>query len=199
MRRLAFVVLCVGCTGSTSTPGADAFTDTFPDEVLRNGGFETLDATGFAAEWNNLATNPGGAISVVTDPYRFGTRALQWRIEAGDGYEYFIIQNGIPGSSLTAGTTYELTGVYMFDHLGDIDFTYAVRGEGGTDPSYDDLSGQSVIASEVNVWEPFQYEIAIPPGTTLPARWEVVIDVLKFTGEPLTVTIDGLSLHVKPA
>jgi hypothetical protein len=64
---------------------------------------------------------------------------------------------------------------YMFDHLGDIDFTYAVRGEGGTAPNYDDLSGQPVIASEVNVWEPFQYEIAIPPGTTLPARWEVVM------------------------
>lgn len=143
---------------------------------------------GFAAEWNNIDTNPDGAISVVTDPHRFGSYALQWQIGTADGREYFIMQTGIPGMALEAGKTYELSGTYMFDHLGDIDFTYAVRGQSGTDPSYDDLPDKTVIASQVDTWEPFRYEIAIPPGAALPANWEVVIDVLKFTTEPLTVT-----------
>jgi hypothetical protein len=201
MRRLVLIVLCAGCgsgSGSGTPPDAATLTDTYPDEILLNGGFETLDPTGFATEWNNIDTNPDGDISVVTDPHRFGSHALQWQIDAVDGWEYFVMQTGIPGTALEAGKTYELSGAYMFDHLGDIDFTYAVRGQGGTDPSYDDLSDRTVIASQVNAWEPFRYEIAIPPGTALPANWEVVIDVLKFTAEPLTVSLDGLSLHEKP-
>lgn len=50
------------------------------------------------------------------------------------------------------------------------------------------------MPSEVNAWEPFRFELTIPSGTTLPSTWEVVIDVLKFTGE-LVVTIDGPRLH----
>ena len=189
MRSLGFL-FCVACGGGGSGGG---LTD---DGILRNGDFETLDASGLAAEWQVIATNPGGEISVVAEPHFDGERALQWRIEAGgDGREFFIIQGGIPGDALRAGATYELTGMYQLDRLGDIGFMQGVRGEGGVEPNFDNFSEQSTLPSTVNEWEPFRFQFTIPAETVLPATWEVIIDALKFTGEPLTITIDGLGLH----
>ena len=214
MRVLPYLLLLAACGSSGSNGTADSGTDApvdvppdmptgstapvFAGEILKNGDFEISDGMGWLADWQNMDNNPDGEINVVADPHRFGAHAVQWQIDAaGDGREYYMIQFGINPALIVPGHTYELTGEYMFDHGGEIAFNYILRGQPGDTPDIDTVQNAITPPSATNVWLPFKFDLTIPLGVT-PTSYEFYLHSIKYTGQPVKMTVDGVSLHPKP-
>lgn len=164
-------------------------------EILRNGGFEELDATGtWVTDWENLDGNPEGEIELVSAPVVSGDHALRWHIgAAGDGYEYFIIQNQIDPALFVRGARYEMSGSYMIDHVGgEISFSYIVRGEGDEPDIGNDWDNTHPAAA--HVWDPFAFEFTMPSNAD-PANFMVYLHVIKWTSADLNLWLDDVSLH----
>jgi hypothetical protein len=206
MRAFSCLLLLVACGdsgGSTidapvDVPPSSPDAPVFAGEVLKNGDFEIADGNGWLANWENADGNPDGEINIVTDLHRSGAQAVQWQIDAaGDGREYFVVQHGIDAALLVPGQTYELTGWYMFDHLGEIAFNYIVRGQPGDEPNIDTTSEAITPPTVVNTWVPFTFDITIPLGVS-PTSYLFYLHSIKYTGQPVKMTVDSVSLHPKP-
>ncbi len=164
------------------------------EEILRNGSYEQLEADGFAAEWHPFV-NPGVALSVVDSPVASGAHALQWEFDAAaDGVEAFVTQEGIDPAKLVPGDRYELSGMWMADHVnGDISVQYILR-EDATDVT-NDWSGDH--PSKAGAWEPFAFQFTIPSDATA-SNYAFYLEVIKWSGDDLGLWVDAASLHRAP-
>jgi hypothetical protein len=210
LRPLSLVLAAIAAPAcsyydGSADPGIEVYEGTpngspepiFDGEILRNGGFEHLDPTGWVREWKAMDNNPDGEIIVVTDRARFSTHAVQWKIDAaGDGREYWITQPDVPVAALQRGKSYALTGTFMVDHLGgEIAFSYGIRDTAADpDPDIGTISELGPMPSAINVWEPYAFTFTVPRNAS-PAGYELYLHVIKFTSEPLNLYIDGTSLH----
>ena len=124
-----------------------------------------------------------------------GQRALEWQIEAaGDGWEYFVIQNGIDPALLEPGERYELSGWYRASSVtGDeISFNYIVRGDdGGTVNIGNDWDNTHPSLSDT--WERFAWQFTIPAEAD-PSNYDVYLHLIKYTERQLRLQVDDVTL-----
>jgi hypothetical protein len=215
---LGLIALLAACDAEGRWPGAgggdgDGPPDEFPDaaiddppvpdagivvdgsNIVANGGFERANADGtFAARWEKNDDNPGGAIAIVTDPTYTGQDALEFDIGAsGEGYEFFVIQNGLSAERLVPGGTFELSGFYRIDQVGggSINFNYILRSESG-DP---DIGNEwdNTHPQALDTWESFAWQFTIPSDYA-GESYQLFLHFIKFTGIRVVLQVDEVSL-----
>ena len=163
--------------------------------ILVNGGFERLSMDGsFAARWQAEASNPGGSISIVDAPSYTGERALEYDIAAaGEGYEFWVVQDNLSAERVLAGATYQLAGFYRINQVGggSINFNYILRPDSG-DP---DLGNDwdNTHPSELDTWEPFAWEFTIPSDYSAES-YSLHLHLIKFTNIRVILQVDEVSL-----
>jgi hypothetical protein len=163
--------------------------------ILINGGFERSSTDGnFAARWQKNDDNPGGMISIVDDPVYTGQDALQFDIgAAGEGYEFWVQQNGLSVERLVPGGRYELSGFYRINDVGggSINFNYILRSDAG-DPDigneWDDTHPQAL-----DTWEWFAWQFTIPSDYQA-ERYALHLHFIKFTDIRVLLQVDEVSL-----
>ena len=163
--------------------------------ILVNGGFERPSADGmFAARWQPEASNPGGSVTIVDGISFTGERSLEYDIAAaGEGFEFWAVQNNISAERLLPGATYELAGFYRINQVGggSINFNYILRPDGG-DP---DLGNDwdNTHPAQLDTWEPFLWEFTIPSDYSA-ASWSLYLHLIKFTSIRVILQVDEVSL-----
>ena len=219
MTRLGLLLLaCVtACDSSGRWPGVRGGDDGPPDEefpdasivdpppdagvvvdganILVNGGFEraTTDGT-FAARWQKNDDNPGGTISIVNDPVYTGMDALEFDIlTAGEGYEFWVEQQGLSAERLVPGGRYELSGFYRINAVGggSINFNYILRSDAGDPDIGNDWDNTHPQA--VDTWEPFAWQFTIPSDHQAEG-YALHLHFIKFTGIRVLLHVDEVSL-----
>lgn len=222
MRRLAGMVLLatmVACDSSGRWPGArdgdrppiDDLPDaSFPladaaalldggvvdgSNIVVNGGFErlTADAT-FATRWTPEDSNPGGSISIVETQSYTGQRSLEYDIgAAGEGYEFFVVQDGLSAERLVPGATYELSGFFRINQVGggSINFNYILRDDAGDPDIGNDWDNTHPV--QLNTWEPFAWQFTIP-GDYAATTYSLYLHFIKFTSIRVVLHVDEVSL-----
>ena len=163
------------------------------ENILVNGGFEEVDGA-FAASWRNVDDNPDGAIGLVDAPVHRGAHALEWQIDAaGDGREYFVIQDGIDPALLEPGVRYEMSGWYRSSEVdGDISFNYIVRGDDGGEVNIGN-DWDNTHPSQTDTWERFAWQFTVPDSAD-PSNYSVYLHLIKWTAAPLRLEVDDVTL-----
>jgi|SRR6185503_10384399 len=223
MRRLVGPVLLatlVACDSSGHWPGArdigdppfddpdagftftDSGTDPLPDageidgsNILVNGGFERLNGNGsFAARWVPEDSNPGGSITIENTESYTGQRSLQYDISAaGEGYEFFVVEDGLSAERLIPGGTYELSGFFRINQVGggSINFNYILRSDAGDEDIANGWDNTHPV--EINSWEPFAWEFTIP-NSNAAGSYGLYLHLIKFTSQRIILNVDEVSL-----
>jgi hypothetical protein len=163
--------------------------------IVVNGGFERLTAdTSFAARWTPEDSNPGGSIAIVDTQSYTGQRALQYDIgAAGEGYEFFVVQDGLSADRLVPGGTYELAGFFRINQVGggSINFNYILRGDTGDPDIGNDWDNTHPV--QLNTWEPFAWQFTIPNDYSA-ATYSLYLHLIKFTSTRIVLHVDEVSL-----
>jgi len=173
--------------------GDDDDDDTVGDPILVNGDFEDVDAQQAALEWLVYGDNPGGEIVTDDTMAQSGVRSMRYTIDAaGDGYEFFIIQNEIDPDRLVNGSRYAFRGWYRIDQLGDdISFNYLLRGEGVNDIGND---WDNTHPTNTDTWEPFDFEFTIPADAST-SNYKLYIHLIKWTGNSINLWVDNVAIE----
>jgi hypothetical protein len=163
--------------------------------IVGNGGFERLNVGGtFAARWVPEDSNPGGSITIADTESYTGQRSLQYDISAaGEGYEFFVVQNGLTAERLVPGGTYELAGFFRINQVGggSINFNYILRSDAGDE---DIANGwDNTHPGELNTWEPFAWQFTIP-GDHAAGAYDLYLHLIKFTSTRILLHVDEVSL-----
>jgi len=187
------VLLLSGCPPELgNTPPADDDDDTGVDDddtgVIpeagwpANGSFEELEADGRPAAWAILDGNEGGVIEIDGELASDGSNSLRWTIDGEDGWEYWVSSDPM---SLGSGP-HLLRLDHRVDALGFVELWVLLESEetGEAIEFYPDT------AASADTWTPVELEVDLSVG----GEWALTIDVIKFTGAPLTFWLDDVSL-----
>jgi hypothetical protein len=163
--------------------------------IVVNGGFERMREDGsFATRWLPEAENPGGTISIVEAPTYTGERALEFDVTAaGEGFEFWVVEDNLSAERLVAGGTYELSGFYRINQVGggSINFNYILRSNAG-DPDIGN-DWDNTHPATPDTWEAFAWQFTIPDDYAA-ETYSLYLHLIKFTGLRIVLQVDEVSL-----